>query len=266
MISKSKLRDIASYKLQKNCDAERVYVVEGPKMCGEAWREKKSIRTVVALPEWFEEVQNEWGFEWGRLRGAANESGMVRWHGMDIYEAAAEELERISSMKTPNKVWMLVERESESQQPVLGEGPVLVLDRIQDPGNLGTILRTADWFGIRQVVCSRDSASCYNPKVVQASMGGVFRTHICYTDLVPLLKEAAERSLPVYGAMLNGESLFSTILERNGLLVIGNESRGISSEVASLVTKRVTIPNVGGTCESLNAAVATALFCAEWVR
>lgn len=266
MISKSKQKEISSYKLQKNCDSEQVFVVEGPKMCSEAWREKITIRIVVALPEWLEEVQQEWGFDWNRLRGTANEGGTMRWHGIDIYEATDAELERISGMKAPNKVWMLVDRAPEQSLPQLGEGPILVLDHLQDPGNLGTILRTADWFGIRQVVCSPDTASCYNAKVVQASMGGVFRTKICYTNLLPLLDEASSKGLPIYGALLEGKSLFDTHMERNGLLIVGNESKGISSEVASRVTQKITIPNIGGTCESLNAAIATALFCAEWMR
>ena len=145
---------------------------------------------------------------------------------------------------------------------------LLALDGVQDPGNVGTIIRTADWFGVRHHVCSEGTVSCFNPKVVQATMGGLFRTQVVYTHLPDYLQGCG---MPIYGAVLDGDSIWSSAthlcLNREGaVLVIGNESRGISPEVQQCLTHRVTIPNPGGTAESLNAAVACAILLAELLR
>ena len=131
---------------------------------------------------------------------------------------------------------------------------------------MGTILRTADWYGIRQVVCSNDTVSCYNAKVVQASMGAIFRTAVHYCHLETYLHDCASRGYAVYGAMLDGEPLYSSRLLQPAVLVIGNEGRGVSEGVAASLTHRLTIPNIGGTCESLNAAVAAAILMSEFQR
>jgi TrmH family RNA methyltransferase len=175
----------------------------------------------------------------------------------ETYEVSPAELERLSNFKTPNQVWMLVERAFPRNLKDSND-LTLALDRIQDPGNLGTMLRTADWFGIRRVVCSHDTVSCYNPKVVQASMGAIFRTHVEYVDLPDWL---ATCGIPVFGASLKGEPLSTTNcqLPTNKVLLIGNESRGISEEAMAQVTHPVLIPNLGGTAESLNAGVAAGI-------
>ena len=236
MISKNKLKELAAYRLQKRCDEEAVFVVEGPKMAAEAMASGFSIRVVCATEEWKVE-QGVW---------------------KEYYEVSPAELERLSHFKTPNQVWMLVERKDLSPLTSHLSPLVLALDRIQDPGNLGTMLRTADWFGIRRVVCSRDTVSCYNPKVVQASMGAVFRTAVDYVDLPQWLSTCG---MPVYGASLQGEPLPTAHcqLPTNKVLLIGNESRGISEEAMEQVTHPVLIPNLGGTAESLNAAVAAGI-------
>jgi TrmH family RNA methyltransferase len=143
---------------------------------------------------------------------------------------------------------------------------VLVLDDIRDPGNMGTILRIADWFGIRHIYCSAESVDVYNPKVIQASMGSIVKLQVHYTDLITMLNEAGE-GIPVYGAVLNGKSIYEENLRPNGLLVIGNESTGISEDVFKFITKPISIPiyNTNGP-ESLNAGVATAILCAEFRR
>jgi TrmH family RNA methyltransferase len=154
---------------------------------------------------------------------------------------------------------MLVERKDLKDL----KGPkdlILALDRIQDPGNLGTMMRTADWFGIRHIVCSPDTVSCYNPKVVQASMGAIFRTQVDYVDLPQWL---AACGMPVFGATLDGEPLTPGAElvsdDHPAVLLIGNEGRGISEEAMATVTRPVTIWNIGGTAESLNASVAAAI-------
>ncbi len=244
MISKNKLKELAAYRLQKRCDEEAVFVVEGPKLAGEALASGFGIRTVCATAEWREEN--------GERSMACGE----------FYEVTEAELERLSNMKAPNQVWMLVERKGLDDFKDLGdsEGLVLALDRIQDPGNMGTMMRTADWYGIRHIVCTKDTVSCYNPKVVQASMGAVFRTRVDYVDLPQWL---AGCGMPVYGASLQGrpitERLTLNTEHSPAVLLIGNESRGISPEAMAQVTDPVLIPNIGGTAESLNASVAAAI-------
>ena len=236
MISKNKLKELAAYRLQKRCDEEAVFVVEGPKMAAEVLASGFTVRVVCATGEW--KVENG---EWN-----------------EFYEVSPAELERLSNFKTPNQVWMLVERQQNYPLPTTHYPLILALDRIQDPGNMGTMLRTADWFGIRRVVCSRDTVSCYNPKVVQASMGAVLRTQVDYVDLPAWLATCGR---PVYGASLQGEPLPTTHcpLPTSKVLLIGNESRGISPEAMAQVTHPVLIPNLGGTAESLNASVAAGI-------
>ena len=239
MISKNKLKELAAYRLQKRCDEEAVFVVEGPKMAAEAMASGFVVRVLCATAEWMSAHPDS--------TGAA-----------ETFEVSQAELERLSNFKAPNQVWMLVERPDDSQFSILNSQLILALDRLQDPGNLGTMLRTADWFGVRHVVCSRDTASCYNPKVVQATMGAIFRTKVDYVDLPQWL---ASCGMPVYGASLQGEQL-STVDRQPStpkVLLVGNESRGISPEVMEHVTHPVLIPNRGGTAESLNAAVATGI-------
>lgn len=240
MISKNKLKDLAAYRMQKRCDEDGVFVVEGPKMAAEALASGFVIRTVCATSEWKVE-SGEWEF----------------------YEVSQAELERLSNLKAPNQVWMLVERDSEfriSNFEFHNSQLVLALDRLQDPGNMGTIMRTADWYGIRHIVCSTDTVSCYNPKVVQASMGAVFRTRVDYVDLPQWL---AGCGMPVFGASLQGQpltrSLVDPLAQSPKVLLIGNESRGISAEAMAQVTHPVLIPNIGGTAESLNASVAAGI-------
>ena len=237
MISKNKLKELAAYRQQRRCDEEAVFVVEGPKMAAEALASGFGIRTVCATAEWL----------------AANGAGVAA----ECHEVSLAELERLSNQKAPNQVWMLVERKdlNDLKDP---DGLILALDRIQDPGNLGTMMRTADWYGIRHIVCSTDTVSCYNPKVVQASMGAVFRTRVEYVDLPQWL---ATCGMPVFGASLQGEPLpnIQYPLPAQKILLIGNESRGISPEAMAHVTHPVLIPNIGGTAESLNASVAAAI-------
>ncbi|MBR4773754.1 MAG: RNA methyltransferase [Bacteroidales bacterium] len=240
MISKSRLKELAAYRLQKNCDEEAVFVVEGPKMATEAMAAGMPIRVVCATGEW---------------RAENDERKVVCG---EFYEVSQAELERLSNFKTPNQVWMLLDRPDHSSLITHHSSLTLALDRIQDPGNMGTLMRTADWFGVRHIVCSRDTVSCYNPKVVQASMGAIFRTRVDYVDLPAWL---AACDMPVYGASLQGEPLETHSLQPTTpkVLLIGNESRGISPEAMATVTHPVLIPNLGGTAESLNAAVAAGI-------
>lgn len=242
MISKNKLKELAAYRQQKRCDEEAVFVVEGPKMAAEALASGFAIRTLCATSE-----------------GLAQSSSPNLGNVPECYEVSQAELERLSGMRAPNQVWMLVERKDLNDLKDSND-LILALDRIQDPGNLGTMMRTADWFGIRHIVCSTDTVSCYNPKVVQASMGAIFRTRVDYVDLPQWLASCGK---PVFGASLQGKPITgqsSLNAEHSAaVLLIGNESRGISPEAMAHVTHPVLIPNIGGTAESLNASVAAAI-------
>lgn len=232
------------YKQTKACEEQSVFVVEGVKMVEELLRSDVPVKAICATFEWFSHHQN-----------AIPEA-------VECYEVGAAELERLSLQKSPNAVWALAERPAlaplaDSDCPL-----VLALDHIQDPGNMGTIIRTADWFGIRQVVCSVDTVSCYNPKVVQATMGGIFRTQIHYADLASYLSTCGRA---VCGALLHGNNAFTASLPQRAVLVVGNESKGISEHILPLIAQRLTIPNIGGTCESLNASVATGILCSLFI-
>ena len=143
----------------------------------------------------------------------------------------------------------------------------MALDDIQDPGNLGTIIRLADWFGIEHIICSPNTVDVYNPKTIQATMGGIARVKVYYTPLPDLIKSLGDT--PIYGTLLNGDNMYSQRLSRNGLIIMGNEGNGISKEVESLITRKLYIPNYPQsreTSESLNVAIATAVVCAEFRR
>lgn len=238
MISKNRLKELAAYRLQKRCDEEAAFIVEGPKMAAEAMAAAVHVRALCATASWLQQHAAD---------AVADE----------VHEVSTAELERISLMRSPNEVWLLCDRDfrrtATAAQPTL----ILALDHLQDPGNLGTLLRTADWYGVRRIICSDGTAGCFNPKVVQASMGAIFRTEVEYVDLPRWL---AECGLPIYGASLRGQPLSQTALpEAEAVLLIGNESRGISPEAMRYVSHPVLIPNIGGTAESLNAAVAAGI-------
>ncbi|MES2107858.1 MAG: RNA methyltransferase [Bacteroidota bacterium] len=183
---------------------------------------------------------------------------------INLYNISVTDIERISSLKTPQEVIALVQI---PQYPMLNNQKLkqkfsLVLDGVQDPGNMGTIIRTADWFGIADIICSDDTVDAYNPKVVQASMGSLARINVHYTDIETVLPQL---DLPIYGAMLQGENIYNTQFGSEGLLVMGNEGNGVRPAVERLISKPVTIPRLGK-AESLNVGIATALFCAEISR
>jgi TrmH family RNA methyltransferase len=183
---------------------------------------------------------------------------------MNCIEISSAVIEKISALKTPADVIAVVKI---PQWPVLTSTTLnkkfsIVLDAIQDPGNIGTIIRTADWFGIENIICSEDCVEVYNPKVVQATMGSLSRMNVHYVDLPSILSDT---KLPIYGALLDGQNIYSTNFGVEGLIVMGNEGNGLSDKVKQLVTKAITIPR-GGEAESLNVAIATAIFCSEISR
>lgn len=174
-----------------------------------------------------------------------------------------KELHLISSFSSPNQVIAIFEIPVKDK--LKSEGLTLVLDEVNDPGNFGTIIRLSDWFGVDQIVCSKNTVDCYNPKVVQASMGSLSRVSILYGDLANLLERDVR---PIFGALLDGSNVYKTQLPENAILVMGNEANGISDEVLNLISNKLTIPQFGKTqnTESLNVATATAILLSEFKR
>lgn len=178
------------------------------------------------------------------------------------------EMERISFLQTPTNYFALVKiPQSINKHRISKDEFTLVLDEVQDPGNLGTIIRLADWFGISTIVCSTNTTDCFNPKVVQATMGAIARLKIIYCNLQEMLKDARIRNIPILGTFMNGDNIYTIKLPLNGVLVMGNEGSGISKDIESLVTQRLTIPSFKTeNVESLNVAIATAICCSEFKR
>jgi len=174
-----------------------------------------------------------------------------------------DELKKMSALTVPNNC-LAVFKIPEST-PFTEKGIVLALDQIRDPGNLGTIIRICDWFGISHILCSADTVDCYNPKVVQATMGSIARVNCFYTDLIPVL---AKTKLPVFGTFMDGANIYKTALPSEGIIVMGNEANGISSAVEALVSSKIAIPRFGNLqkTESLNVATATAIIMSEFCR
>jgi RNA methyltransferase, TrmH family len=236
-ISKARIKWIRSLQQKKVREQEGVFVVEGEKMVLEGLESKR--HALVAL------VAHK------------DESSIIPQEFREVaLTADTTEMEQLSGLKTPNKLLAVFKRPT---QEVAQSGFELALDSVQDPGNMGTILRLADWFGIERIVCSRETVDCFNPKVVQASMGAIFRIQVIYTDLLSYLSNAKQ---PVYGALLNGENYRSVSYNPEGILLMGNEGNGISEQLIPLITHAVTIPRFGA-AESLNVATATAILLAE---
>lgn len=233
-LSKNKIKLIRSLRLKKNRDAERLFIVEG---------EKIILELIANSPETIEFIcTTNPSFSFDRC-----------------YNTDVRGMKEISQLTTPGDV-LAVARFSPSSD--LESDLILVLDGIQDPGNLGTIIRTADWFGIRKIVCSHDTVDCYNPKVVQATMGSLFRIQIDYLELGAFLSGT---NLLIYGALLDGVNLYEKPFTAKAILVIGNEGSGISEAIKSLITEPIFIPKYGD-AESLNAAMATGIILAEYRR
>ena len=243
MINNSELKYIQSFAHKKHWTEESVFIVEGPKMLEELLASEWVIRKILALPDW---IQAQ-----GSLPA-------------EVVEVDEIMLGRLSLLQTPNKVMAIVEKKKETAVTDFKNISTLLLDGIQDPGNLGTIIRTADWFGIKQIIVSVDTAGWYNPKVIQSTMGSCFRVNLYSMELETLLQTNAKsvNKLPVYGALLNGKSMHEIQWEPANFILIGNESKGIRENLMSFISHPISIPRIGE-AESLNAAVATGIILAN---
>jgi len=243
MVSKSQLKYIQSLGQKKYRDIEGLFVAEGPKLVKELIESKNvELTQIYALSEWIEENKD--------LLSSSN-----------ITAISETELERVSQLKTPNKVLAIVQK-FEVNEPEIKKKISVVLDTIQDPGNMGTIIRIADWFGISQIICSDDCADMYNSKVVQATMGSIARVNVFYTDLPVWFKELS--GIRIYAAMLEGKDVTKMSAIGEGLIIIGNESMGVDKELLQFANEKISIPRKGN-AESLNAAVATGIILSHLV-
>ena len=238
MLVKQRIKYIQTLGQKKFREKEGFFIAEGPKLVHELLEaDVTAVKEVYALKEWID-------------------NSLVLPANISIVEISEQELEKISQLTTPNLVVAIVQQFDSGNTITAKDQITLALDKVQDPGNLGTIIRIADWFGIKQIVCSLDSADMYNPKVVQSTMGSIARVKIIYTDLKEWL--AIQKNIPIYAASLQGENIASIKKINEGIIIIGNESKGISKELLKRAMIRITIP-AKGKAESLNAAVATGI-------
>lgn len=242
MLSKKEIKYIQSLGSKKNRDEFGVFLAEGPKIVAELLQLVPGhIEKVWALKEWITENK-----------------GILK--SLPVEEVASFELQKISQLQTPNQVVCVVKQQP-VPEPDAANNFCLYLDAVQDPGNFGTIMRIADWFGIAQLICSPGCADVYNPKVVQSTMASIARVKVYYdVDKSWLTKQ----QVPVYAAVLNGKNVYEHPKVQEGILIIGNESKGIDAALQQLATHKITIPKKGA-AESLNAAVATGIILSHLV-
>lgn len=248
MLSKNDIKNIKSLEQKKFREEKRLFVAEGHKLVGDLLSKFDCV-LLAATPDWK---------PLGNFRAERKE------------EITPDELKRASLLRSPQDVLAVfrIPDYSTDMATEAAKSLVLALDDIQDPGNLGTIVRIADWFGIKDIFCSSGTADIYNPKAVQATMGALARVRVHYTDLLKGISHMTS-GIPVYGTFLDGETIYSTPLSENGVIIMGNEGNGISREIAAKVNRRLFIPNWpagAATSESLNVAVATAIVCSEFRR
>ncbi len=240
MLSKARIKIIQSLHLKKYRNELKLFVVEGKKQVAELLTSNYQISCLIATHNW------------------AMQHAQYITNNTELITVSDDELKKVSLLQAPQDVLALVQMPDINYLPeLLINNFTIVLDGIQDPGNLGTIVRIADWYGIKNIVCSLDCVDIYNPKTIQATMGSFARVNVYYIDLIEVLNQI---DLPVYGALMQGESLHTVQLHKNALLIIGNEGKGISENLLQYITNPITIPKFGE-AESLNAGVAAAIIC-----
>ena len=233
MLSRSEVKYIQSLCQKKQRAQEGLFLAEGPKLARELLNSDYQVEKLYATEEWLAENK------------------------VDVEATVVTEIElgKMSTLQTPNEVLLMCRQKTDLGEPVFKNKVSIVLDGLQDPGNLGTIIRIADWFGISQIIASEDTVEFYNPKVIQSTMGSFIRVKCWYRNLTEILSSI---NMPIYGALLKGQSINQISPLKEGILLIGNESKGIRETTLPFITKAVTIPRIGQ-AESLNAAVATGI-------
>lgn len=246
MLSKNTIKYIQSLKLKKNRDNYKTFVAEGNKLISDLLGHMK-CQYLIATSDYISQVKHQ-DIE-------------------HIIEVKEQDIKSLSFQKNPQQSLAVFHQHSYTLDNKIENKLTIVLDEIQDPGNMGTIVRLADWYGIENVICSNTTADIYNPKTVQATMGALARVKVHYTDLTLFLEK--HKHIPVYGTFLEGDNIYQQELTNHGIIIMGNEGNGVSKEVAKFVNRKLFIPpypsNVE-TSESLNVAIATAIVCSEFRR
>lgn len=251
MLSKQVTKIVQNLEKKKFREKYNLFKIEGSKLVSELLQSHLKIRHIIAFPTWIE-------------------SHRTSLSNISVLEATPQEMHTISNFQSLPEVIALAEipvyyYPQEEVRTTLS----LALNGIQDPGNLGTILRVADWFGIRHILCDHNCASAYNPKCIQASMGAIFRVKPYYLELPQTIQELKTDDYPIFGTFLDGKNIYTTTLAARGLIIMGNEGKGISSEIEVLTDTRLTIPGFAETkeaTESLNVGVATGIILSEFKR
>ena len=254
MLSGNQLKHINSLKQKKFREIHHQFLAEGSKLVKEILESQYKVINVYAIAEWLN--QNE---------------DILLSKQISFQEVSLGEMERMTALSSPSPVMAVAEIPEMISLPEKIQDLVLVLDDIRDPGNLGTIIRIADWFGLKTIICSKYTVDLYNPKVIQATMGSAFRVKLLYADLNKFLNSLPP-GIKIYGTFAQGENIYSAPLEKQGVIIIGNESSGISKDISLKVTDRISIPpyvkdnSHNYHAESLNASIATAIICSEFRR
>ncbi|MDR2126788.1 MAG: RNA methyltransferase [Prevotellaceae bacterium] len=246
MLGKEKIKRIKSLEYKKFRDELGLFIAEGEKLAGEILKSNIQIESLFCLPD-----------------------AILPNHNVKAEIISENEMKRISLLKTPSKAFIIAQiPHKKINFSQINNSLNIVLDDIQDPGNLGTIIRLCDWFGIGNIICSPKTADCFSPKSVQSTMGAICRVNVFYADLNDFLNTVA-KNITVYGTFLDGENIYTAKLLQQGLIIMGNEGKGISHETEKYVTKKLHIPcfsNNAVKAESLNVSVATAIICSEFKR
>ncbi len=255
MISKSQISYIKSLHQKKYRREHQQFIIEGDKLLREFVHSAYELEAIYVIPEYYEEC----------LEYISKVSKKL-----EIEVIKQEEMARISTLATASECLALVNFRNVDQAQhidpkLFQEELVLMLDGVRDPGNLGTIIRIADWFGIKHIICSEDCVELYNPKVIQSTMGSILRVSIHYADVLALLKSV--KGINIWGAVLDGENIYevNATEKNNGILLMGSESHGIHEQLLNFINRPITIPNFGKGAESLNVAVATGILCSEFI-
>ncbi|MDB4274098.1 RNA methyltransferase [Algibacter sp.] len=238
MLSKSQIKLITSLKQKKYRQQHGFFVVEGVKTITELLQSNLELQKLYATASFNIDAKDE-------------------------VIISDSDLKRISFLTTPNKALAIFK--IPEPKPIDNSGLIVALDSIRDPGNLGTIIRLCDWFGVKELICSKETVDCFNPKVIQATMGSITRVNVSYMNFVPFLGGI---ETPVFGAFMEGENVYHKTLPKTGVLVMGNEANGVSKEVEAVITEKISIPRFGDlqAAESLNVATATAILLSEFSR
>lgn len=238
MLSKNQIKLITRLKQKKYRQQDGFFVVEGIKTITELLQSNIELQALYTTQTFNIDAKNE-------------------------VLISEEDLKRISFLTTPNKALAIFK--TPKPKSIREEGLIVALDAIRDPGNLGTIIRLCDWFGVKDLICSNQTVDCYNPKVIQATMGSITRVNVSYVDLVQFLNNT---ELTIYGAFMDGENIYKKDNIKDGILVMGNEANGISKEVEALINEKIAIPRFGNlqATESLNVATASAILLSEFKR